>query len=105
MCRLNVKHENSVIMNAIRLLRFFLDQHGYESKISDRYGNRTIIELRKHSDVIEIDADLNVSVYCDIVEWVGDKPQLVVSLYNPRSLHFIAKYLRCIPKKEKDSLL
>lgn len=101
MCRLNVRYEGSSAMKAVHLLCSLLDQHGYEFRISDINDKRVIIELKHHDDVIEIRSNLKVAVYCDVIGYVEDKPQLVVSLFHPRSLHFIAKYLRCIPKKEK----
>jgi len=89
-------------MKAVCLLSSFLDQHGFEYKTEhDNVVGSTTLSLKEYDDVIEVRPDLIVSVYCDIVAWVKDEAQLTVSLYDPRSLQSIAKYLRSIPKKRK----
>ena len=88
-------------MKAAHLLCSFLDQHGYEGKIFEEPDGSYLLCLREYDDVIEIRSNLEVRVYCDWVTFIELKPQLTVSLFHPRSLHLIAKYLRCIPKREK----
>lgn len=103
LCHLNLRGEGFSTMKAVCLLSSFLDQHGFEYKMEyDNAVGSTTLSLKEHDDIIEIRPDLTVSVYCDIVAWVKDEAQLIVSLYDPRSLQSIAKYLRSIPKKKKN---
>lgn len=88
-------------MKIVDLFCSFLDQHGYAAVVTDNKDDHILLSLKKHDDMIAIYPNLDVFVYCDIITWVKDEPQLAVNLYNPYSLKLITKYLRCIPKRKK----
>lgn len=89
-------------MEVVHLLNSFLDQHGHEVDITEKDMDKTVrLYLRNCTDMVVVSPSLDIHIYCDFVTYIQDQPQLIVNLYHPKSLQLIAKYLRCISKKNK----